>query len=38
VYNYAKASRKDAGLDALLDDLGKRFARRSRQANEETST
>jgi hypothetical protein len=29
VYNYAKASGKGAGLDAALDDMGRRFARKS---------
>lgn len=35
VYNYAKTNQTNTGLDAVLDDLGKRFARRSRQVNEE---
>ncbi len=38
VYNYAKVNQANAGLDAALDDLGKRFARRSRQINEEESS
>jgi len=31
VYNYAKASGKGAGLDGVVDELGKRFARKSSQ-------
>ena len=31
VYNYAKTSGLGAGLNDVIDDLGKRFARRSRQ-------
>lgn len=30
VYNYAKASGKGAGLDAVVDEMGRRFARKSR--------
>ena len=33
VYNYAKNTPQGAGLDNAIDDLGKRFARRSRQAS-----
>ncbi len=29
VYNYAKANNKGAGLDAALDDMGRRFARKT---------
>lgn len=32
VYNYAKNSSLGSGLDDVVDDLGRRFARRSRQA------
>ena len=32
VYKYAKDSSIGAGLDEVVDDLGRRFARRSRQA------
>ena len=31
VYNYAKNSPLASGMDGLVDDLGKRFARRSKQ-------
>ncbi|MEH2323714.1 MAG: hypothetical protein V7K32_09100 [Nostoc sp.] len=31
VYNYAKASGKGAGLDSMVDDLGRRFARKSKK-------
>jgi hypothetical protein len=31
VYNYAKASGQGSGLDAVVDELGQRFARRSRK-------
>jgi hypothetical protein len=31
-YNYLKAANASGGLDGLLDDLGQRFARRSRTA------
>lgn len=34
VYDYAKSSPQGAGLDAVVDALGKRFARRSRRAAE----
>ncbi|WP_026736521.1 hypothetical protein [Fischerella sp. PCC 9605] len=37
VYNYAKASGKGAGLDAALDDLGRRFARKARKARAQIS-
>lgn len=30
VYNYAKASGKGAGLDSVVDEMGRRFARKSR--------
>jgi hypothetical protein len=31
VYNYAKASGQGSGLDAVVDELGQRFARKSRK-------
>jgi hypothetical protein len=31
VYNFAKANGKGAGLDAMTDEMGKRFARKSRK-------
>jgi hypothetical protein len=31
VYNYAKASGKGAGLDSMVDDLGRRFARKAKK-------
>ncbi|MBD2022004.1 hypothetical protein H6F43_17635 [Leptolyngbya sp. FACHB-36] len=31
VYNYAKASGQGAGLEAVVDELGQRFARRTRK-------
>ena len=34
VYNYGKNNPLVAGLDEVMDDLGKRFARRSRQVSE----
>jgi hypothetical protein len=37
VYNYVKINRKDMGLDDVLDDLAKRFARRSNPASEAES-
>lgn len=33
VYNYAKASGKGSGLDTLVDEMGRRFARKSRKAD-----
>lgn len=38
VYNYARASGKGAGLDAVADALGKRFARKSRPSETQTPT
>jgi hypothetical protein len=35
VYQYARAAGQGAALDGLLDDLGQRFARKSRPAPEE---
>ncbi|BAY16676.1 hypothetical protein NIES2109_20040 [Nostoc sp. HK-01] len=31
VYNYAKASGKGAGLETMVDDLGRRFARKTKK-------
>lgn len=31
VYNYAKANGQGAGLDAVVDEMGQRFARKSRK-------
>jgi hypothetical protein len=31
VYNYAKASGKGAGIETMVDDLGRRFARKSKK-------
>ncbi len=31
VYNYAKASGKGTGLDSMVDDLGRRFARKTKK-------
>ncbi|MBD2437193.1 hypothetical protein [Nostoc sp. FACHB-110] len=31
VYNYAKASGKGAGLETMVDDLGRRFARKAKK-------
>lgn len=36
VYNYAKASGKGAGLETMVDDLGRRFARKSRKVQSQT--
>lgn len=36
VYNYAKASGKGAGLDAVVDEMGRRFARKSRSVQPQT--
>ncbi|MBW4476765.1 MAG: hypothetical protein KME54_07800 [Tolypothrix brevis GSE-NOS-MK-07-07A] len=37
VYNYAKASGDVSGLDTVIDDLGRRFTRKSRKAQPQTS-
>lgn len=37
VYNYAKASGKGAGLDSVVDDMGRRFARKSRSVQPQAS-
>ena len=31
VYNYAKASGKGTGLDSMVNDLGRRFARKTKR-------
>lgn len=38
VYSFAKASGKGAGLDAVADEMGKRFARKSRKAQSGEAT
>lgn len=38
VYSFAKASGQGAGLDALADEMGKRFARKSRKMKPEGAT
>jgi hypothetical protein len=38
VYNYAKASGKGAGLDSMVDDLGRRFARKSKKVQPQASS
>ena len=37
VYTYAKASGQGAGLEAVVDELGQRFARRSRKEKPKTA-
>jgi hypothetical protein len=37
LYNYAKANGDVAGLDTVIDDLGRRFSRKSRKAQPQTS-
>lgn len=37
VYNYARASGKGAGLDAVVDEMGRRFARKSRSVQPQAS-
>jgi len=37
VYNYAKASGKGAGLETMIDDLGRRFARKAKKVQPQTS-
>ncbi|MBD2204262.1 hypothetical protein H6G33_26545 [Calothrix sp. FACHB-1219] len=37
VYNYAKASGKGAGLDSMVDDLGRRFARKAKKVQPQMS-
>jgi hypothetical protein len=37
VYNYAKASGDVTGLDAVIDEMGRRFTRRSKKQQPETS-
>lgn len=38
VYNYAKASGQGAGLDAVVGEMGQRFARKSRKAKVQEAT
>jgi hypothetical protein len=38
VYNYAKASGQGAGLDGVVDELGQRFARKTKKAKPQAST
>ncbi|MEQ9553231.1 MAG: hypothetical protein RIM23_26865 [Coleofasciculus sp. G3-WIS-01] len=38
VYNYAKASGNVGGLDTLIEEMGQRFARKSRKPQHEDST
>jgi hypothetical protein len=38
VYNYAKASGGGAGLDGMVDELGQRFARKSRKPKPQEAT
>ena len=37
IYNYAKASGKGSGLDSMVDDLGRRFARKAKKVQPQTS-
>ncbi|MHC5743034.1 MAG: hypothetical protein ACYTXT_14150 [Nostoc sp.] len=37
VYNYAKVSGKGAGLESMVDDLGRRFARKAKKVQPQTS-
>ncbi|MBD2604578.1 hypothetical protein H6G81_08545 [Scytonema hofmannii FACHB-248] len=37
VYNYAKASGKGTGLDSMVNDLGRRFARKTKRVPVKTS-
>ena len=37
VYNYAKASGQGSGLDAVVDELGQRFARKSKRVKPQQS-
>lgn len=37
VYNYAKASGNVGGLDTLVEEMGQRFARKSRKSNPENT-
>jgi hypothetical protein len=38
VYNYAKASGQGAGLEAVVDELGQRFARKAKKASPQPTT
>ncbi|MBN3944283.1 hypothetical protein [Nostoc sp. NMS9] len=37
IYNYAKASGKGSGLDSMVDDLGRRFARKAKKVQPQAS-
>ncbi|MDZ8261866.1 hypothetical protein [Nostoc sp. ChiQUE01b] len=37
IYNYAKASGKGSGLDSMVDDLGRRFARKAKKVQPQSS-
>ncbi|WP_392530271.1 hypothetical protein [Nostoc sp. C117] len=37
VYNYAKVSGKGAGLESMVDDLGRRFARKAKKVQPQSS-
>ncbi|MCC5616430.1 hypothetical protein LC605_15400 [Nostoc sp. CHAB 5836] len=37
IYNYAKASGKGAGLESMVDDLGRRFARKAKKVQPQSS-
>ena len=37
IYNYAKASGKGSGLDSMIDDLGRRFARKTKKVQPQAS-
>ncbi|MEH2110940.1 hypothetical protein [Nostoc sp.] len=37
VYNYAKVSGKGAGLESMIDDLGRRFARKAKKVQPQSS-
>ncbi|MDZ8029825.1 hypothetical protein [Nostoc sp. DedSLP04] len=37
VYNYAKVSGKGAGLESMIDDLGRRFARKAKKVQSQSS-
>ncbi|MCC5621915.1 hypothetical protein [Nostoc sp. CHAB 5715] len=37
IYNYAKASGKGSGLESMVDDLGRRFARKAKKVQPQSS-
>ncbi|MEH2180144.1 hypothetical protein [Nostoc sp.] len=37
IYNYAKASGKGSGLESMIDDLGRRFARKAKKVQPQAS-